>query len=96
MRSNMLFSGEIYTTGKNFTLPQAVTGWTISTSEKRLFFLETTLGSQMRIYVGSLPELLRTSLPGLGELSQYRKRIPGKDLIFWQTYYLIFRILILI
>ena len=33
MRENMLISGEIYTTGKNFTLPPAVTAWTNSTSE---------------------------------------------------------------
>ena len=52
--------------------------------EKIVFFVETTLGSQIKIYVGSLPELLRTSLPGLGELLQCRKRIPGKDVIFWQ------------
>ena len=32
MRSNMMFSGEIYTTGKNFTLPPAVTGVTNITS----------------------------------------------------------------
>ena len=32
MRENMLFSGEIYTTGKNFTLPPAVTAVTNSTS----------------------------------------------------------------
>ena len=41
--------------------------------------------SQMRISVESLPGLLRTSLQGLGELLLCRKRIPGKDLIFWQT-----------
>ena len=28
MQSNMLFFGEIYTTGKDFTLPPAVTGVT--------------------------------------------------------------------
>ena len=29
-------NGEIYTAGKNFTLPPAVTGWTNSTSAKHL------------------------------------------------------------
>ena len=32
MRQNMLISGEIYTTGKNFTLPLAVTAETNLTS----------------------------------------------------------------
>ena len=32
MRENMLISGEIYTTGKNFTLPAAVTAVTNITS----------------------------------------------------------------
>ena len=32
MRENMLISGEIYTTGKNFTLPLAVTAMTNITS----------------------------------------------------------------
>ena len=32
LREKMLFSGEIYTTGKNFTLPLGVTGVTNSTS----------------------------------------------------------------
>ena len=32
MQSNMLFFGEIYTTGKDFTLPPAVTGVTNITS----------------------------------------------------------------
>ena len=32
MRENMLISGEIYTTGKNFTLPLAVTALTNITS----------------------------------------------------------------
>ena len=40
MRSNMMFSGEIYTTGKNFTLPPAVTGVTNSTSVAKLFILK--------------------------------------------------------
>ena len=34
MRKNMLISGEIYTTGKNFTLPPGVTGVTNSTSDQ--------------------------------------------------------------
>ena len=33
MRSNMLFSGEIYTTGKNFTLPPAVTNITSGSND---------------------------------------------------------------
>ena len=31
---NSVVSGEIYTTGKNFTLPPAVTAWTYLTSGK--------------------------------------------------------------
>ena len=38
MRENMLISGEIYTTGKNFTLPPGLTGWTNFTSESRRDF----------------------------------------------------------
>ena len=30
-------NGEIYTAGKNFTLPPALTGWTNSTSDSSLF-----------------------------------------------------------
>ena len=36
MRENMLISGEIYTTGKNFTLPPAVMAGTNSTSVGQL------------------------------------------------------------
>ena len=39
MRENMLISGEIYTTGKNFTLPLAVTAVTNLTSALIMFSL---------------------------------------------------------
>ena len=32
-------NGEIYTAGKNFTLPLAVTAWTNSTSDQKCFIL---------------------------------------------------------
>ena len=38
MRENILISGEIYTTGKYFTLPPAVTAVTNSTSDLSLNF----------------------------------------------------------
>ena len=38
MREKMLFSREIYTTGKNFTLPPAVTGVTKITSAAKYIF----------------------------------------------------------
>ena len=40
MRDNMIIPGEIYTTGKNFTLPPAVTVWTNLTSGKKLLPVE--------------------------------------------------------
>ena len=32
-------NGEIYTAGKNFTLPPGLTGWTNSTSDETLLFI---------------------------------------------------------
>ena len=42
MQENMLISGEIYTTGKNFTLPPAVTAVTNLTSVRTYLLILTT------------------------------------------------------
>ena len=44
MREKMFFSGEI-TTGKNFTLPPALTAWTNSTSGSYFGKMNSTLES---------------------------------------------------
>ena len=47
-------NGEIYTAGKNFTLPPALTALTNSTSEKDLPLLETSISALFGSFYGKI------------------------------------------
>ena len=53
-------NGEIYTAGKNFTLPLAVTAWTNSTSDYNIMF-HTKQGWHFLTYIGKDPISLSDS-----------------------------------